>query len=90
MSKPSPTTPLAVTAAFILAGLVIAAMGGFGSGSIWGGVIAGLGAIPACWAAWVGMQQETQGSLALSLLLALASIGIGGLLIVLRFVDWLR
>jgi len=81
---------LAITAAFILVGLVIAAMSGLGSGSIAGGVIAGLGVIPACWGAWVGMQQETQGSLALSLLLAFASLGVGALLIVLRFVDWLR
>ena len=90
MSKPSPTPPLVIATAFIVAGLVIAAVGGFSSGSTLGGVVAGLGAIPGCWGAWTGMQQETQGSLALSLLLVLASLGIGALLIVLDFVDWLR
>lgn len=82
--------PILVTAAFVIAGLLIAAVGGFTEGSIAGGIIAGLGVIPALWAMFVGMQQKTQTGLALGILLFFVSIGVAGLLILLRFVDWLR
>jgi hypothetical protein len=39
---------------------------------------------------WKGIQQETQGTLAMSVGAVLLSLAVGGLLIVLRFVDWLR
>lgn len=72
-------------------GLVIALIqGGISHGSIAGGLIAGLGAIPACFGMWKGIQQETQTTLALSVGAVLVSLAVGGLLIVLRFVDWLR
>ena len=53
-------------------------------------MIAALGAAPACYGMWKGIQQETQGTLAVSVMAVLASLGIGGVLIVLRVVDWLR
>jgi hypothetical protein len=82
--------PILVTAAFVIAGLLIAAIGGFTEGSIAGGIVAGLGVIPSMWAMFVGMQQKTQTGLALGIFLFLVSIGVAGLLILLRFVDWLR
>ena len=88
MGKPSSTPPMIATLAFIVAGLIIAAVGGFTSGSIAGGIVAGLGVIPACWGAWTGMQQETQGGLALSLGLVFVSLGVGAILIILRVVAW--
>jgi len=80
-------------AAFIALGLVavgiaIALMQGLLVGSIAGGVIAGCGAIPACYGMWKGIQQETQGTLALSVGAVLLSLGVGAALIVLRVVHW--
>jgi hypothetical protein len=37
---------------------------------------------------WKGIQQETQGTLALSVAVVLAAIAVGAALIVLRFVSW--
>jgi hypothetical protein len=82
--------PLLLALALIAAGVIIAALGGITSGSVLGGIVAALGAIPACYAAWLGMQKETQGSLGIALLLVFASLGVGGVLLLLRVVDWLR
>ena len=71
-------------------GIVIAAAQGFTKGSIAGGVVAALGAIPACFGMWKGIQQETQGTLALSVTAVLASLGVGAVLIILRIVHWVR
>jgi hypothetical protein len=81
------------TAAFVAFGLVaigiaIAAVQGLLKGSIAGGVIAGSGVIPACFGMWKGIQQETQGTLALSVLAVLLSLAVGGVLIILRVVHW--
>jgi hypothetical protein len=38
---------------------------------------------------WKGIQQETQGTLGLSILVLLLSLGVGGLLIVLRVIHWI-
>lgn len=89
-NKSSTSAPLMVTLAFVIAGIVIAAVGGISNGSIIGGIVAGLGVIPACWGAWAGMQQETQGGLAASLGLVFVSLGVGAILIILRVVDWIR
>lgn len=69
-------------------GIVIAAVQGIQYGSIGGGIIAALGAIPACFGMWKGIQKETQGTLAMSVIAVLASLGVGGVLIVLRVVHW--
>ena len=74
----------------VVLGLMIAAIGGFTKGSILGGIIAGLGAIPACYGMWKGIQQETQSTLAMSVGAVLLSLAVGAVLILLRFVDWLR
>jgi hypothetical protein len=53
-------------------------------------VLAALGAVPALYGTWQGMQKETQGSLGMALLLVFASLAVGAVLILLRVVDWLR
>jgi len=83
-------TPAFAAFGLVVFGLVIAAVQGLTSGSIAGGVIAGLGAIPACYGMWKGIQQETQGTLAISVTAVLAALGVGGVLIVLRVVHWIR
>jgi hypothetical protein len=81
-------TPAFVAFGMVAIGLVIAAVQGFWAGSILGGLIAGAGAIPACVGMWKGIQQETQGTLGLSVLAVLLSLGVGALLIILRVVHW--
>ena len=83
-------TPALVAFGLVVFGLVIAAVQGLTRGSIAGGVLAGLGVIPACYGMWKGIQQETQGTLAVSVIAVLVSLGVGGALIVLRVVDWIR
>lgn len=81
-------TPVFVALVAVAIGIVIAAMQGLTHGSIAGGVIAALGAIPACFGMWKGIQQETQGTLAMSVTAVLLALGVGGVLIVLRVVHW--
>lgn len=69
-------------------GIVIAAMQGLTKGSIAGGIIAALGVIPACYGMWKGIQGESQGPLAMSVVAVLVSLAVGGLLIVLRIIHW--
>ena len=92
MGNPVPDSKTPALAAFgmVVLGLVIAAIQGFGGGSIVGGIVAGLGAVPACYGMWKGIQQETQSTLALSVGAVLLSLGVGALLILLRVVDWFR
>jgi hypothetical protein len=76
--------------ALAVLGLVIAVIqGGLSHGSIVGGVIAAAGTIPACYGMWKGIQQETQGTLAISVGAVLLSLAVGGVLIVLRVIHWL-
>ena len=82
-------TPAYIAFGLAILGIVIAALGkGVLHGSIPGGIIAAAGAIPACFGMWKGIQQETQGTLAMSVLAVLVALGVGGLLIVLRVVHW--
>jgi hypothetical protein len=92
MGDPVPDSKTPAMAAFglVVLGIVIAAIQGLGHGSIAGGVIAGVGAIPACFGMWKGIQQETQGTLAISVAAVLASLAVGALLIVLRVIHWLH
>ena len=55
-----------------------------------GGIIAAAGAIPACFGMWKGIQQETQGTLAISVAAVLLSLAVGAVLIILRVVNWLH
>jgi hypothetical protein len=91
MADPVPDSKTPALAAFglVLIGIVIAAVQGISHGSIGGGIVAALGAIPACIGMWKGIQQETQGTLAVSVLAVLVSLGAGGVLIVLRVIHWL-
>ncbi len=87
---PDSKTPAFVAYAFIAVGLAIAAVQGFTAGSIAGGIIAAAGAIPACFGMWKGIQQETQGTLAISVVAVLLSLAVGGVLIALRVISWVR
>lgn len=87
---PDSKTPAIVAFVMIVAGIAIAAAQGLTHGSIAGGVIAALGAIPACYGMWKGIQQETQGTLAISVAAVLASLAVGAVLIILRVVSWLH
>ncbi len=74
----------------VVVGLVIAAVQGMTHGSIAGGIIAAAGAIPACFGMWKGIQQETQGTLAISVAAVLLSLAVGAILIILRVINWLH
>jgi hypothetical protein len=87
---PDSKTPALAAVGMVVLGLVIAALQGISHGSIAGGIIAALGAGPACFGMWKGIQQETQGTLALSVGAVLLSLGVGALLIILRVISWLH
>jgi hypothetical protein len=76
-------TPALIAFAMVVIGIAIAAAQGLLHGSIGGGVIAAAGAIPACYGMWKGIQQETQGTLAISVTAVLVSLAVGAVLIVL-------
>jgi hypothetical protein len=91
--NPSPDTKLPALIAFglVALGIVIAvAMGGLTRGSAGGGIVAAMGAIPACVGMFKGIQQQTQTTLALSIGALLCSLGVGGVLLILRIVDAIR
>ena len=83
-------TPALVAFGLVVLGLMIAAVQGLTHGSILGGLIAASGAIPACFGMWKGIQQETQGTLAISVAAVLLSLAVGAVLIILRVVNWLH
>jgi hypothetical protein len=85
---PDSKTPVFIALAAVAIGIVIAAVQGITHGSILGGVVAALGAIPACFGMWKGIQQETQGTLAMSVGTVLLSLGVAAVLIVLRVIHW--
>ncbi len=92
MSTPSPDSKMPALLAFGLAGvgLLIALATGFSKASIGGGVLAGLGAIPAAFGMWKGIQQETQTTLALSVFAILVALGMAALLIVIGVISWVK
>ena len=92
MGDPGPDSKTPAMAAFglVVLGLVIAAIQGVSHGSIAGGVLAAAGAIPACFGMWKGIQQETQGTLAISVAAVLLSLAVGAVLIILRVINWLH
>jgi hypothetical protein len=88
---PDSKTPAMAALGLAVLGLVIAVLqGGLTHGSMVGGIIAAAGAIPACFGMWKGIQQETQGTLAISVGAVLACLAVAGVLIVLRVVYWLH
>jgi hypothetical protein len=86
---PDSKTPAFVAFGMIAVGLLIALAQGLTHGSIAGGIIAALGAAPACYGMWKGIQQETQATLALSVGAVLLALAVGGILIVLRVLNWI-
>ena len=87
---PDSKTPVLVAFVMVVTGIALAAVHGLVHGSIPGGVIAAGGAIPACYGMWKGIQQETQGTLAMSVAAVLVCLAVGAVLIVLRVVSWLH
>jgi hypothetical protein len=87
---PDSKTPAIIAFVMVIVGIALAATHGLIHGSLPGGIIAAAGAIPACYGMWKGIQQETQGTLAVSVTAVLVSLVIGGLLIVLAVVSWLH
>jgi hypothetical protein len=87
---PDSKTPALIAFVMVVIGIAIAAAQGLLHGSILGGVIAAAGAIPACYGMWKGIQQETQGTLAISVTAVLVSLAVGGVLIVLGVISLLR
>ncbi len=83
-------TPAFIALGLAVVGIIIAAAQGLEHGSLAGGIIAALGAIPACVGMWKGIQQETQGTLAISVGAVLVALGVGGVLIVLRVIHWIH
>ena len=92
MAEPVPDSklPVAISIGLVMVGVIIGLVGGFTNGSWAGGIIAGLGVLPAMVGLWKGVQQENQTTLGLSVVAVLISLGVGGLLIVLRLIDYLR
>jgi len=82
---PDSKTPALAALALVAVGIVV----GLAKHAIAGGLIAGVGAIPACIGMWKGIQQETQGTLALSVGAVIASLGAAAVLIVLGVISWL-
>ena len=89
---PSAAVPLLAGVGLLAVALIVALLGkGISHGSIAGAVVAVFAVIPGAYAAWVGIQnKESQANLLFGILLVLASVGLAGLLILLRFVSWLR
>lgn len=87
---PDSKTPAMAAFGLVVVGIVIAAVQGLTHGSIAGGVIAAAGAIPACFGMWKGIQQETQGTLAISVAAVLVSLAVGAVLIIMRVINWLH
>lgn len=87
---PDSKTPALAAFGLVVLGLAIAAIQGFTKGSIAGGIIAALGAGPACYGMWRGIQQEGQSTLALSVAAVLVSLTVGAILIILRIISWLH
>lgn len=86
-SSPGSNVPALVAFGLVVAGLAIGLAGGIKHGSIAGGIVAGLGTIPACVGMWKGIQKETQTTLAISVVAVLAALAVAALLIVLRVVG---
>ncbi len=86
-ASPNASMPLLVAAGLIGVGLIIGVISGLSHGSIVGGLLALAGLVPASYSAWLGIQKETQTTLLYSILLALAALGVGGLLTVLWLIS---
>ena len=89
-ATPDSKVPAFIGLALVGAGLAMAIVFGFTGGTIAGGLIAALGVIFGCLGIWKGIQQDTQGTLATSVMTVILALGVGALLIVLRIIDMIR
>jgi len=80
-------TPTFVSLGLIFTALVISAIGGFSEGSVLGAIVAGVAIVPAAIGMWQGMQEKTQGSLALAIGTFLLALLVAGILVVLKVVS---
>lgn len=87
---PNPKPTLLLTLGLVVAGIVIAAVSGFKTGSIIGAVVAAAGAIPAVRGIWLGMQQKTQGALGGALALLLVSLAVAVVLLLAGITGFFR
>jgi hypothetical protein len=76
-NPPSSKPSLLAALALIGVGIVLAVVGF----RLIGGIVAGVGILPSCYAAWIGMQQETQSGLAAAIGAGLLSLGVGAILV---------
>ena len=86
---PTGKIPPLISLFMVILGALISILGGFGVAAIIGGLIAAAGSMPASYGIWTGMQQKTQVTLGLSLLMLLVSLGVGVLLLLLSILGWL-
>ena len=92
MATPSPDskTPVLVAVAFAVAGLVLGLVLTGGGGKLAAGLIAAAGAIPAGVGMWKGIQQETQGTLAMALGALLFALGVAIVMVIWAIVVFIR
>ena len=88
--SPDSKMPALVALGLVALGLVIALAVGITGGSFAGGIIAALGAIPACYGMWKGVQQQTQTSLAMALGALLFSLGVAAAMIIWAIIQFVR
>jgi hypothetical protein len=79
-----------ISLGLVVAALVIAAVTGFGEGSIAGAIVAGAAIIPAAIGMWKGMQEKTQAGLGLAVGTFFLALGVAALLLILKIVDWIK
>lgn len=72
-----------------LACVLVGILSGLFGHPIVGAEIAAIGIIPACYGMWLGIQSETQGALARSILLFLLALVAAALLVVAALLGWL-
>jgi hypothetical protein len=82
--------PVTVALGCFVGALLVALIAGFGHGSILAALIAAGGACAAGVGVWQGAQKETQKTMATSLVLLLANLGLAGLTLVLRLISIFR
>ncbi len=70
-----------------LVALLVAVVGGLGSGSVLAALIALVAAGIAGWGVWKGVQSERQTGMALSIVLLLLNLSLAGLTLVLKLID---
>ncbi len=89
-ASPDNKTPIFATFGLVIIGVVLALVLGGGKGILVGGIVAGIGIGPACYGMYVGMQQETQGTLGLSILAFGVSLLAAGIMLIWGIVELVK